>query len=367
LTHRERVIAALNHQEPDRPPFQASFTPEFASRLRRAYGLDLTGSHDPHNGRWNGYDLEMLTGQDALQCGIGWFTNYYLDNKPYTDDWGVRWTTDRYMTPFGEGIFTNILKGPLEEEAAIKHYRAPDPGRPELYRNLERLIREFGDEYYIIGRLHCTIFETAWALRGYENLLTDFYLNPDLARSILDITTSYHLAIAREMAGMGVDMIWLGDDMGTQDALLMPPELWREFLKPGMAGIIAEIKKTNPEIKIAYHTDGNNYDIIPELIEIGLEVLNPIQTESMDPVLLKNLYGDRLSFFGAIAVQSTLPFGTPDDIRKEVDERAKTIGKSGGWICAPTHHVQLDTPMENFFALLDAVGTDYSSPETMDT
>ena len=356
MKHRDRVIKAFNHEATDRPPFQATFTPEFAHRLKKSLGLRNDIPHDPHSGRWNGYALELATGQDALQCGIGWFTNYYLSNKPYTDNWGVKWRTDAYQTPFGEGVYTNLADGPLKEDDAIDTYTAPDPGRPELYTNLENLIRQYKDEFYIIGRLHCTIFESAWALRGFEQLMLDFYMNPELAGRILDITYRYHRQVARNMAVRGVDMIWLGDDLGGQDGLLIPPELWREFLKPLMQSIIEEIKNINPEIKIAYHTDGNNNDIIPELIEIGIDVLNPVQPECMDPVRLKEKFGDRLCFFGGISVQSTLPLGTPGQIRNEVNRYWENLGKNGGWLCAPTHHIQLDTPMENFCALLDALG-----------
>ncbi len=362
MRHRDRVIRALNHEETDRPPFQATYCPEFADRLRDVWGLEKSIPHDPHSGRWNGYELEILSDQDALQCSIGWFTGYYLDDKPYTDEWGVKWRVDSYETPYGKGKFTNLESGPLAPDEAIDNYRPPDPNRPELYVNLARLIHEYKDEYYIIGRLHCTIFESAWALRGFDKLLVDFYLNPDLANRILDITQHYHLVIAKRMAEMGVDMIWLGDDIGTQDALLMPPELWQQFLKQRMAHMIREIRSVNPDIHVAYHTDGNNDDIIPDLIEIGLDVLNPVQAESMDPAMLKEKYGDRLSFFGAISVQSTLPFGTPQAVRAEVNLRRNTIGKKGGWICAPTHHLQLDTPMENYFAMLEAVGCKYRKP-----
>ena len=358
MKHRDRVIKPLNNEVTDRPPFQASFCPEFADRLRKAFGLKSEHPHDPHNGRWNGYELEILSGHDALQCSIGWFTGYYLDTKPYTDEWGVKWRIDEYNTPFGKGTFTNIAGNPLGVKEKIGDYTPPDPNRAELYRNLERLIKGYKEEYYIIGRLHCTVFESAWALRGFEKLLTDFYLDPDLANRVLDITENYHKAIAINMAKMGVDMIWLGDDIGAQDALLLPPEMWEEFLKPRMARIIDAIKAINPQVKIAYHTDGNNFDILPGLIEIGVEVLNPIQPESMDPKELKDQYGDQLSFFGSIAVQSTLPFGTPEEVAHEVNLRKATIGQNGGWICAPTHHLQLDTPLDNYFALLEALGID---------
>lgn len=361
MKHRDRVINALNHETTDRPPFQATFTPEFAQRLRNHLRIKDTFLHDPHNGRWNGYDLEIATGQDALQCGIGWFTNYYSDTEPYVDEWGVHWRTDTYQTPYGQGLYTNLVKGPLNDDKAVETYKTPNPNRPELYVNLERLIKDYKSEYYIIGRLHCSVFESAWALRGFEQLMMDFYMNPDLAKQILHRTYSYHLEIAKNMAQRGVDMIWLGDDMGGQEGLLLPPEVWREFLKPLMASIISEIKKINPTIKVAYHTDGNNYDIIPELIEIGLDVLNPIQPECMDIKYLKETYGDRLCFFGGIAVQSTLPFGSTEQVRNEIAGLKNSLGENGGWIAAPTHHIQMDTPMENFYAMIEEIGINQTS------
>lgn len=362
MTHKERVIRALNHEETDRPPFQATFTPEFADRLRKEFHLPPLFS-EPHHREWYGYDLERLTGQDALQVGAGWVTNYYLKSEPYTDEWGVEWKIDSYQTPFGEGHYTNIARNPLrDDDEAAMAYKAPDPTRPELYRNAERLVKEFGAEYYIIGRVHCTIFESAWALRGLDTLMMDFYLNPDLANHLLDETAGYHKEACCQLVRRGVDMIWLGDDMGAQSSLLIDPELWRTYFKPRMADIIRTIKDINPNVKVAYHTDGCNYDIIPDLIEIGLDVLNPIQTECMDPEVLAEKYGEQLCFFGGIAVQSTLPQGTPEDIAREYEWLKNSIGKGGGWICAPTHHVQLDTPIENFFALLKTVGIEDMRP-----
>ena len=355
MKHRDRVIAALNHEATDRVPFQATFTPEFANRLRAHFGLEPCLS-EPHHRKWYGYDLEILTNQDALQAGVGWVTNYYLDDKPYTDDWGVQWKIDHYDTLFGGGIYTNIKKGSLSgEKPEVDNYRAPDPNAPGLYDHVERLVREYKDEYYIIGRVHCTVFETAWALRGFENLLMDFYLNPELARKILDITFRYHLEVSKNMALKGVDMIWLGDDFGSQDSLLFDTETWDIFFKPRYAQLCSEVKKINKDIKIAFHSDGCVYDIIPGLIEAGIEVLNPIQTECMNPQILKDKFGDRLSFFGGVAVQSTLPMGSLADIRREFEWLKSTLGRNGGWICAPTHHVQQDTPMQNFLELVSVV------------
>lgn len=351
MTHRDRVIAALDHAQTDHPPFQATFTPEFATRLREYFALPQMKT-EPHHRQWYGYDLEILTGQDALQAGVGWFTNYYLKDEPYTDEWGVQWKIAPYDTPFGQGCYTNLLNGPLSDENVnLQAYKAPNPNRPELYSHIERLIKEYKSEYYIIGRIHCTVFESSWALRGFENLLMDFLIDEDFANSLIDISFKYHLEVAKNIARKGVDMIWLGDDYGSQNSLIISPDIWIKFFKPRYARIIEEVKRIDPKIKVALHSDGCIYDIIPELIDIGLDVLNPIQTECLDPELLKKKYGANLAFFGGVAVQSTLPYGSGDDIKREFEWLKSTLGKNGGWLCAPTHHVQLDTPIENFMVL----------------
>jgi uroporphyrinogen-III decarboxylase len=154
---------------------------------------------------------------------------------------------------------------------------------------------------------------------------------------------------------MGVDMIWIGDDVGAQDKMLMSPATWRKFLKPRMATFISTLKAIDPQIKIAYHSDGTIYPIIPDLIEIGVDVLNPVQPKCMDPGKVKQEHGDKLCFWGSIDEQYTLPFGSPAEVQQEVMRRLRTLGKDGGLIVGPTHHVQLDTPLENFWAMVNAV------------
>lgn len=144
--------------------------------------------------------------------------------------------------------------------------------------------------------------------------------------------------------------------------MLISPDMWRTYFKPRMAAFIAELKAINPGVKVAYHSDGNIRPIIPELIEIGIDVLNPIQPASMDPAEIKRDFGDKLCFWGTIDEQYTLPFGSPDEVCDEVRERLRTIGKDGGLILAPTHHVQLDTPTENFWAMIETIrNTPYAS------
>jgi uroporphyrinogen decarboxylase len=358
LKHRERVITALEHKEPDRCPMQISFTPEFAQRLRKDLEQKTAKQHNPHGGG-NTYELERALDEDMLLTSVGWANSYYsVDCEPgqgYTDEWGIRWMAQEYSTKFGKGKYTEIVGHPLAQDDALETYQPPDPNRPQLYTEAERVIREYKDEYWIVGVTVTTIWETAWALRGLEQMLMDLVLNRDLAERILEIPYRYHLTAAKKLVKMGVDMIWTGDDVGIQKSMLLAPQQWREIFKPKMAHFISELKAINPDVKFAYHSDGNIYQIIPDLIEIGVDVLNPIQPACMDPEKIKKDFGDKLCFWGTMDEQYTLPFGTPKDVEKEVKKRLGTIGKDGGLIIGPTHHVQLDTPMENFWAMVNTI------------
>ena len=354
MTHRERVLTALDRRIPDRCPMQISFTPEFAARLRADMKIGGNATHNPHGGG-NTYELERALDQDILLTSVGWANSYYQSREPYTDEWGVGWRAVEYTTPFGKGFYTEMCDPPLADENAISRYQAPDPLRPELYLDAAHLIRNFKSEYYIVGVTVTTIFETAWALRGLEALMMDLVTDPDLAKAVLDIPYRYHLAAARRLVEMGVDAIWVGDDVGAQNAMAMSPGLWRDVFKPMWAGFFRQLKQLNPRLKIIYHSDGVIDPIIPDLIEVGLDVLNPIQPASMDPAALKRQYGDKLCFWGSIDEQHTLPFGTPETVRREVLERLNTIGRGGGLILGPTHHVQLDTPMANFWAMHESI------------
>ena len=253
MKHRDRVLTALDHEATDRCPMQISFTPEFAVRLRadmkltdqrgdcpnfrvgdcpnfrghrRAAVVDENGTvplggettsaqkaHNPHGGG-NTYDLERALDEDLLLTSVGWANCYYQSHEPYTDEWGVGWRPSQYTTPFGKGFYTEITGHPLADAEAISTYRPPDPNRPELYEDAAHLIRTYGREYFIVGVTVTTIFETAWALRGLETLLMDLVTDPDLAQAILDIPYRYHLTAAKKLVEMGVDAIWVGDDVG---------------------------------------------------------------------------------------------------------------------------------------------------------
>lgn len=201
----------------------------------------------------------------------------------------------------------------------------------------------------------CTIFEVAWQIRGLDELLIDFLMREDWAACLLDRITELSIFRAKKFAEAGVDIIHLGDDVGMEDRMIMSPDTWRKWLKPRMAKIIETAREIKPDVIFFYHSDGYIEPIIPDFIEIGINVLNPVQPECMDPAKLKKEYGKKLAFWGTIGIQHTLPFGTPKQVQAEVKERIKTVGKGGGLYLSPTHVIAPEVPYENIFALVDAI------------
>lgn len=350
---RERVATALDHEQPDRPPFQATFAPETAARLRAELKLPSVSAHNPY-GAGNPHDLETALHEDLLLTSVGWSNSYYERKQDDLDEWGVGWRSVPYSTPYGQGRYHEAISHPLADARALGSYRPPNPNREQLYAHATHTLFSYQDEYWIVGGTMATIFDTAWALRGLEQLLMDFVADPDLAQEILDIPYHYHRTAAERLARMGVDMIFLGDDIAHHTGMLMSPQHWRRFLKPRLAELIVSLRAINPELKIAYHSDGNLVPIVPELIEIGIDVLHPVQPGAMNVAVLKREYGRSLSLWGTLDEQHTLPFGSESEIRREVAERSRILGEGGGLILGPTHHLGLDIPPQNIWAMVQA-------------
>lgn len=339
---KDRVRVALSKRLPDRVPIYADFVPEVTRKLMDK----LNVFSEP--------ELSIALGNDMIMSAHGICTGYFLkDDDEYTCNWGCRW---KYYTN-NAGRHPEIINHPLEEDedcSLLRQYTVPDPYEESQYENLKQIIKKYGDDYWIAGALTCSIFDAAWYLRGMQTFMEDLYINKEYAIKLIDKVIEFPIAAGKRLIELGVDMIWLGDDVGMQSGLLISPDLWREIIKPKIAMLIKEYKKLNPQIKIAYHSCGDIRKIIPDLIEIGLDVLNPIQPLAMDPAELKRLYGDSLCFWGSVDVQETLPKGTTNDIRNEIMLRMKTIGAGGGLILSPAHTIQADTSMENVLAFYQA-------------
>jgi uroporphyrinogen decarboxylase len=348
MNSRERVLTALDHREPDRVPLHVDFTPEAAEKLSCHLKLD-NATAEAYSGKVS--ELPLIMGHDLLVAWHGIATSYYAEeSEEYTCEWGIGWK----WVDIPGGRYTEIARRPLADERALDSWSPPDPKEEWRYDSARTLIADRGATHAIVGGMPCTLFEAAWYLRGYPEFLTDLMVNRDFAHSLLDKLYDFQLVTGEKLASLGVDIIWLGDDFGTQHSLIVSPAVWREFFKPRYARLIEAFRRIRPGVKIAYHSDGNIEQLIPEYMEIGVDILNAVQPKSMDPAHLKRRFGDRLSFWGTIDIQETMPFGTPADVENEVKLRIQTVGPNGGLILGPSHNIQPDVPLGNVLALYGA-------------
>jgi len=364
MDSRTRVITALRRQIPDRVPCDLSWglSPGILEIFKQK-----TGEADPDN--YFGTDIRFV----GLEIARGYGS--IINEDDFDPDWNEkdvkfrkilggmpdRSTVTEWGTghiPGSEHHFTRIICPLLKAEKPEEILNYPFPSFDETWR-LNKAKKQIENIHSIGlgvgGSAACSIFEVSWQLRGMERLLEDFALRPDMAATLLDRVTDIRCKYVASLVSMDVDVIILGDDIATQIGMMMSPTMWRRWLKPRLSQIINTARNIRPDILVFYHSDGNPSAVIPDLIEIGVDILNPIQPECMDPAILKEKYGKQLAFWGTIGTQTTFPFGTPEEIRKTVQKRMQTVGRDGGLLLGPTHMLEPDVPWENIVAFYDAV------------
>lgn len=355
-TSRERVLTALAHQATDRVPRllyeeAIGYTPPVARMLREHcvprtpreyFDMDLTSVTFESTALPTDRFTEWL-GPNAAEALAG----------GQVDEWGVWWRTGAFHH------FAHVespLRG-LRDLGRIKEYPWPDLDQPYRYRGLLGRVAELHEQGLAVAAFAGSVFEQSWYIRGLEDLMMDMLESPEIAHYFFERTAAIQQFAAAEFARAGVDIIITGDDVAGQHGLLMRQETWREFLRPRLAATVRAVKAANPNSFVFYHSDGNVAPLISDLIETGIDILNPVQPECMDPAAIKRLYGDRLSFWGTVSVQRTMPFGTPDEVRAEVRARLRDVGHHGGLILAPAHVLGPEVPWENVVAFFEAADT----------
>jgi len=347
MTSRERVLAAFRREPPDRVPATlygeiVGYVPAVAEMLRRH-----CGGRSPRE--YFGCDITSVAIAPSRRRAD--FSRYiHPDENTLVDEWGVGWQGGHYLH------YARILH-PLEHLslAEIHEYPFPDLDAAYRYADMRAQVQALHRQGLAVACFPGSIFEQAWYLRGMDRLFLDILQERATADFLLDRITDLVAGAAARVAAAGVDLLVLGDDIAHQHGLLMSLALWREVFKPRLAHVIRAAREAAPDIHIFYHSDGNVWAAIPDLIEVGVTVLNPVQPECMDPAAVKREFGDRLAFFGTVSVQRTMPFGTPDEVRAEVKLRIQTVGRGGGLLLAPAHVLQPDTPWENVVAFFAAV------------
>ena len=271
-------------------------------------------------------------------------------------------TIDAYGTGQSKGSaacmhmvhFHSPLTGECTEEGIID-YPLPVITEAAFHRVCREVNGIHSQGLAVRGCLEQTIWERAWLIRGMEDLMMDMMLDDPKAELLLQRICEHACSSASLLAETGVDLILLGDDIGMQRTPLMSPELWYRYLQPRLAEVIAAAKRVNPEILIYYHSCGYITPFIDGLIEAGVEILNPLQPESMDVEEMYSQYHDRVAFWGSIGTQTTMPFGTPEDVRKAVHDRVRISEDHRGFIIAPTHIIEHEVPWDNLHAYIDTM------------
>jgi uroporphyrinogen decarboxylase len=336
MTSKERVLTVLDHKAADRVPVTNRYTPEIASELARIVGVRSADS----------FDLEVALGHDMLcMKEIGIVNSYKAEcNRMVNDEYVDEYRIVKKLVDYDGGSYLEIVHNPLEKLEAWDSYEFPDPDRqPTLlrqYEDFERSITKYGKSHAIVGGVTCTILEGAEMLRGMSRLFMDFVENEAFVHELMDQLMHYHFKVGKKLIELGVDILYIGDDAGAQLSMLISPDMWRRYLKPRYDYLFCEWRKLRKDIIFAFHTDGYVEPIIPDFVDIGLDILNPVQPGCMNDERLKRAFGDKLSFWGGINVQKTIPFGTAADVVAEVREKLKTYGTDGGYIISCSHNVQ---------------------------
>ncbi len=224
---------------------------------------------------------------------------------------------------------------------------------PQIKETARQVCENHKDKF-LVGGLGWGLFEISWSLRGFENILMDSVIEPDFYEELLDKLMNLYLAFVDYTCDLPIDAIMFGDDWGDQRGIILGPELWRKFLKPRWAKIYNAVHAKGKYV--ISHSCGSVVDVIPDLIEMGLDVLESVQPEArgMNPYELKKKFGDKITFWGCLGTQEILPYGTPDDIKKEIKRLCAEMGRGGGFILAPAKPLQPETSAENAAAVVEA-------------
>ncbi len=346
MNHRERVRAVLRGEQPDRIPKMVNFYPWAFPQYPRREAGDL-------------FDCDIRFVRIEPPQEQHSFLRYLraLPRDTYIG------TTDILRTYHDWGYHPELERdAPLGAATTIRQIAAaplPDFMQQVRPQRLRRAVQRLHRRGYAVQaappHLGGELFETCYRLRGFEQFMIDLVENPPLVDYLLDQLTAMHLALSLALTRAGIDILALDDDIGDPTRMLISPALWRRVFKPRFKTIIDACRAVNPDLFVFWHSDGYIEPIIPDLIDIGVNVLNPVQPDVMDPARLKRAYGDRLAFWGTVGTAARWTWPAPDAIRAEVQQRIATVGAGGGLIISPAYDLEPEFNWENVVAFFDAV------------
>jgi len=332
LTRKERTRRALRRERVDRLPTQINYTPRMKTLLAEYLGVAEAA-------------LDDVLDNHLLRVDISHPRRLSEDLTNAFDWWGAGWDTRT------EGYWHSFA--PLAHSEDLDAFAWPDPERPTLLDEAHATIAARGHDYFIAPNFGMCLFERAWSLRGFDALLMDMLERTEWVEDLLDRITAVQVRLARRFVAAGVDAGYFGDDYGAQRAMLFSPRLWRRLIKPRLDSMFAPFRDAG--LPVILHSDGDIRAILPDLVEIGMTTLNPVQPEVLEHTWLSREYGGRLSFYGGISTQGVMPSGTPEEVRRATAECVRTLATGGtGLLLGPSHRMQSDIPPTNVLAMVAA-------------
>lgn len=351
MTNQLEVFkATVEHREHEGTLFYANFTPHLENIIREFYGLNKEESLKHYFGMYAPVEVTLMQPKGFKESDFSrYFSDIEVPKGSFINHLGV------LEVPGSMYHFTGYIS-PLRNATTLKEIE--DFPYPNVEGFTEEHMKEAVENAHKEGKVTCCglthMYEDAWQIRGYTQFLEDMILEPEICEYVLDRIMERNLKKAEAAARAGVDVLISGDDVANQRDLMFSPNQWRRFMKSRWAKVYEAARRIKSDIQIWYHSDGNIESIIPELIDIGVTILNPVQPECMDPLVIKQKYGKYIVLDGTIGTQTTMPFGTPAEIKRVVRERKRQLGADGALILSPTHVLEPEVPIENVVAFIEA-------------
>jgi len=345
-TDLDDFIATTEHRRPSRILYRAGFTEDLRRRVVEHIGTENIAGHYGFYAS-AGVSLKRPEGLPPLDFSRYWHGVELPE--------GTRMSGGVARVPCDFFHFTHIVS-PLRHATSLKEiedYPFDDMHGWACSMTPEQVQQAHTDGRIVVGWVG-HMYETAWQIRGLEQFLIDLVERPAWAECLLQRLADQNLIKATAYAQAGADLITTGDDVANQKALMFSPDMWRRIFHSRWAKIWRRVKEINPSTRIWYHSDGRIDAAVPDLIDAGLDILNPVQPECVDTDAIHKRFGHHLTFDGCIGTQSTMPWGTPDEVRARVKECIGKYGRNGGLMLAPTHVLEPEVPLANIDALFDA-------------
>lgn len=356
MTPRERLLTTFAHKEPDRVPLSAKLWHDTRQELRNYYHVETDEILFEKMGIDNGYVTVSCQAPGNWKPTPNYLafckaTGYEVRREYATfEEWGIK----RKLGAKGKSIvqqyfFSSHPWEAFKDPSEVENVTLPDLNAPGRFDEAKQIVADKKETHLILGHVGHVLWTRGWELRGMFRLMKDLHTDPEMTETILDKLTDYGCDLVDKFLDLGVDAIGLSEDWGNNKSLFISPEIWRQYFKPRYKKMFERVKRRG---KLVYfHSDGNIHPIVGDLVDIGIDILNPVQPECMDQIKIKQEYGDKITIDTGISNQKTLPFGTPEDVQQETLHTLKHLAPGGGFMYGTSHYAMQDVPLDNILML----------------